>query len=145
MLGNILGKDNLGKHTDQNTSRDISGKGISNNYFYPIYGIILLIILFIIYIILKNPEEPVVMIRRFVGTCGYLAMFLAIITSEYMAKMKKVSGLSFIKAHHNLARVGILLILIHPLTNQLKLPPTPHTKLNKAKIYEDKIILTNHG
>ncbi|NLN44887.1 MAG: ferric reductase [Methanosarcina sp.] len=60
------------------------------------------------------------MIRRFVGTCGYLTMFLAIITSEYMAKMKKVSGLSFIKAHHNLARVGILLILIHPLTFALE-------------------------
>ncbi len=115
-----MGKDNLGKHTDQNTSRDVSGKGISNNYFYPIYGIILLIIVFIIYIILKNPEEPVVMIRRFVGTCGYLTMFLAIITSEYMAKMKKVSGLPFIKAHHNLARVGILLILIHPLTFALQ-------------------------
>jgi len=56
------------------------------------------------------------MIRRFAGTFGYLTIFLAIITSEYMAKMKKISGLPFLRAHHNLARIGILLILIHPLT-----------------------------
>ncbi|HET8687997.1 MAG TPA: ferric reductase-like transmembrane domain-containing protein, partial [Methanosarcina sp.] len=49
-------------------------------------------------------------------TFGYLTLFLAIITSEYMAKIKKISGLSFMKAHHNLARIGILLILIHPFT-----------------------------
>jgi Ferric reductase like transmembrane component. len=87
-----------------------------NKHFYSIYGIILVIIIFIIYIILQTPEEPIVMLRRFAGTFGYLTLFLAIITSEYMAKMKKISGLPFMKIHHYLARIGILLILIHPLT-----------------------------
>lgn len=33
-----------------------------------------------------------------------------------MTKMKKISGLPFLRAHHHLARIGILLILIHPFT-----------------------------
>lgn len=57
--------------------------------FYSIYGIILLIIVLVTYIILQTPEEPIVMLRRFAGTFGYLTLFLAIITSEYMAKIKK--------------------------------------------------------
>ena len=92
------------------------GKVASNKPFYSIYGIILLIIVFITYIILQTPEEPIVMLRRFAGTFGYLTLFLAIVTSEYMVKIKKISGLPFMKAHHNLARIGILLILIHPFT-----------------------------
>ncbi len=56
------------------------------------------------------------MLRRFVGALAYLAMFLAIVSSGYMAKMRKISGISFVKTHHNLARIGILLIFIHPIT-----------------------------
>ncbi len=104
----------------RSSGREISVKGASNKPFYSIYGIILLIIVFIIYIILQTPEEPIVMLRRFAGMFGYLTMFLAIASSEYMAKIKKISGMPFMKAHHNLARIGILLILIHPLTFALE-------------------------
>ena len=100
----------------RSSGRENSGKVALNKPFYLIYGIILLIIVFITYIILQTPEEPIVMLRRFAGTFGYLTLFLAIVTSEYMVKIKKISGLPFMKAHHNLARIGILLILIHPLT-----------------------------
>lgn len=109
-------KDKEGKYTGQSKSKDNSGKGTSNKYFYPIYGVLLLIIVFITYIILRDAEEPIEAIRRLAGTFGYLAVFLAIVTSEYMARMKRISGLPFMKAHHNLARIGLLLILIHPLT-----------------------------
>lgn len=109
-------KDKAGKYTGQSKSKDNSGKGTSNKYFYPIYGVLLLIIVFITYIILRDAEEPIEAIRRLAGTFGYLAVFLAIVTSEYMARMKRISGLPFMKAHHNLARIGLLLILIHPLT-----------------------------
>jgi DMSO/TMAO reductase YedYZ heme-binding membrane subunit len=81
-----------------------------------VYGLILALIVIITLIILQKPEEPVILVRRFAGTFGYLAIFLAIVSSEYLAKMRKISGLPFIRAHHNLARIGILLILIHPLT-----------------------------
>lgn len=56
------------------------------------------------------------MLRRFAGAFAYLTMFLAIVSSEYMVRMRKISGLPFMKAHHYLARIGILLILIHPMT-----------------------------
>lgn len=114
--GNILDKEKAGKYTGHSKGRESSGKGSSNKYFYPIYGILLLVTIFITYIILQNTEEPIRTIRRFAGTFGYLTVFLAIVTSEYMAKMKKISGLPFMTAHHNLARIGLLLILIHPLT-----------------------------
>lgn len=84
-----MAKDNAGRDTGHRAGRDSPGKVASNKYFYPIYGIILLIILFIIYIILQTPEGPVEMIRRFAGTFGYLSIFLAILTTEYMVKIKK--------------------------------------------------------
>ncbi|MDQ1276462.1 MAG: hypothetical protein QG610_2040, partial [Euryarchaeota archaeon] len=34
--------------------------------------------------------------------------------------MRKISGLPFLRAHHNLARIGILLIQIHPLSLALQ-------------------------
>jgi hypothetical protein len=34
--------------------------------------------------------------------------------------MRKISGMPFLRAHHNLARIGILLILIHPLSLALQ-------------------------
>jgi len=56
------------------------------------------------------------MLRRFAGTFGFISVFLAIVSSEYITRMKKISGLPFLRAHHNLARIGIVLILLHPLT-----------------------------
>lgn len=105
-----------GKDAGRSSGKENSGKVALNKSFYLIYGIILLIIVFITYLILQTPEEPIVMLRRFAGTFGYLTLFLAIITSEYMTKIKKITGLPFMKAHHNLARIGILLMLIHPFT-----------------------------
>lgn len=111
-----MGRDDSGKNTGNSSGRKASGKKGSNKQFYLIYGIILVIVLLITYILLQRPGEPLRMIARFAATFGYLAIFLAILSSEYMARMKKISGLPFLKAHHNLARIGILLILIHPLT-----------------------------
>ena len=101
-----------GKHKSEAES---SGKKAPNKQFYLIYGILLVVVFFIIYLLLQRPGEPLRMIARFAATFGYLTIFLAILSSEYMARMRKISGLPFLKAHHNLARIGILLILIHPL------------------------------
>jgi hypothetical protein len=60
------------------------------------------------------------MIAHFAATVGYLTIFLSIFSSEYIAKMRKISGMPFLRAHHNLARIGILLILIHPLSLALQ-------------------------
>lgn len=46
---------------------------------------------------------------------GYLFIFLASLSSEYIVRANKLLGAGFIKAHHSLARLGVLLIIIHPL------------------------------
>ncbi|WP_406657807.1 ferric reductase [Methanolobus sp. ZRKC2] len=53
-----------------------------------------------------------------IRTCGLfsnLFIFMAIISSEYMLQMRKTFGRSFINVHHQLSRIGIALMLIHPL------------------------------
>jgi methionine sulfoxide reductase heme-binding subunit len=116
-----LGREGSERDTGKRSSgREVSGKKAPNKQFYLIYGIILVIVLFITYILLQRPGEPLRMVARFAATFGYLAIFLSILSSEYMAKMRKISGLPFLKAHHNLARIGILLILIHPLALALE-------------------------
>ncbi|AKB79958.1 hypothetical protein MSHOH_3475 [Methanosarcina horonobensis HB-1 = JCM 15518] len=110
-----MSKDADGKEKGHKSDKGMSDKKISNKKFYLIYGIILVIVLFIAYLLLQRPGEPLRMVARFAATFGYLTIFLSILSSEYMAKMRKISGLPFLKAHHHLARIGILLILIHPL------------------------------
>lgn len=107
--------DNTGKNANRVSGKKTSGKKEADKQFYLIYGIILVIVLFITYILLQRPGETLRMVVRFAATFGYLSIFLAILSSEYMARMKKISGLPFLKAHHHLARIGVLLILIHPL------------------------------
>lgn len=104
------------KDTGHSLGKRGSGKGGSDKYFYLVYGLILVLIVIITFIMLQTPDDSIGMLRRFAGTFGYLAVFLSIVSSEYIVEMRKISGLPFIKAHHNLARIGILLILIHPLT-----------------------------
>ena len=104
----------MGKDMVHSSGKEGSGKK-SDKQFYLIYVIILVIVLFITYILLQSPGEPSRMIARFAATFGYLAIFFSILSSEYMARMKKISGMPFLKAHHTLARIGILLIVIHPL------------------------------
>lgn len=116
LRGIILDINGAAKNVGHSLDTRNSGKGASNKHFYLIYGVILILIVIISLIVLQNPGDPIVMVRRFAGTFGYLTIFLAIVSSEYIVKMRKISGLPFIKAHHNLARTGILLILIHPLT-----------------------------
>lgn len=104
----------------ENPDKATSAKKAPDKQFYLIYGIILVVVLFITYILLQRPGEPLRMVARFAATFGYLAVFLSILSSEYMARMRKISGLPFLKAHHNLARIGILLIIIHPLALALE-------------------------
>jgi DMSO/TMAO reductase YedYZ heme-binding membrane subunit len=116
-----LGRDNSGENTRNHSSgKEASGKKAPNKQLYLIYGIILVLVLFVAYLLLQRPGEPLRMVARFAATFGYLTIFLSILSSEYMAKIRKISGMPFLKAHHNLARIGVLLILIHPLTLALE-------------------------
>lgn len=111
-----MGKANEGINTGDTPNKKTSARGAENKHFYWIYSIIIILIFAITYVILQNPEEPIEMLRRFSGAFGFLTIFLAIISSEYIARMKKITGMPFLKTHHNLARIGIALIILHPLT-----------------------------
>ena len=69
----------------------------------------------IAYILLQAIDTPLEMIDRAAGLFAYYFIFLAILSSEYMKQMKRVFGQGFIKVHHHLARLGISLMLLHPI------------------------------
>jgi len=98
-----------------NGGKEISNKIAGGRQFYISYFVIASIVALILYALFQKPEEAVKMIYRAAGTLGYLFIFLAIVSSEYMARTKKILGAGFIKAHHSLSRLGVLLMIIHPL------------------------------
>lgn len=58
---------------------------------------------------------PLTWIIRGAALMGYLAVFLAIVSSAYMRQMMSIFGLSFIKVHHILAVTGLVLATVHPI------------------------------
>ncbi|MDY7040713.1 MAG: ferric reductase [Chloroflexota bacterium] len=46
---------------------------------------------------------------------GYLAVFLAIVSSAYMKQMVRIFGRPFIKVHHILSVTGLALVTLHPV------------------------------
>ncbi|AKB84463.1 ferric reductase [Methanococcoides methylutens] len=69
----------------------------------------------IIFILLQEKDMPLRMVDRATGLFAYLFIFLAILSSEYMMQMMKIFGTGFITIHHLLARIGISLMVIHPI------------------------------
>ncbi|ATU08111.1 ferric reductase-like transmembrane domain-containing protein [Methanohalophilus portucalensis] len=69
----------------------------------------------IAFVLLQAIDTPLEMIDRAAGLFAYYFIFLAILSSEYMKQMKKVFGQGFIRVHHHLARIGISLMLLHPI------------------------------
>jgi DMSO/TMAO reductase YedYZ heme-binding membrane subunit len=46
---------------------------------------------------------------------GFVALFWAIVSSEYVREMRALLGTPYLRVHHALSRVAWVLILIHPL------------------------------
>jgi sulfoxide reductase heme-binding subunit YedZ len=53
-------------------------------------------------------------IVRSAALLGYTALFLAILSNEYVRAMKKLFGRPFLAVHHILAAAGLVLIVVHP-------------------------------
>jgi len=83
-------------------------------------GVIVAVLAFmlavILYFLFEDMDTVVRMVIRGAGLLGYFFLFLAILSSEYLAQMRRTFGRSFINVHHNFARIGVALILIHPIT-----------------------------
>jgi sulfoxide reductase heme-binding subunit YedZ len=58
---------------------------------------------------------PLNWFTRGAALLGYLAVFLAIISSAYMRKLVRFFGRPFIKVHHRLSVAGLVLLTLHPL------------------------------
>lgn len=69
----------------------------------------------ILYFLFHQRDTAAWMTVRVAGLLGYFFLFLAILSSEYLTKMRKMFGRSYINVHHHLARVGMVLVLMHPV------------------------------
>ena len=58
---------------------------------------------------------PLNWFARGAALLGYLAVFLAIISSAYMRELVRFFGRPFIKVHHSLSVAGLVLLTLHPL------------------------------
>jgi DMSO/TMAO reductase YedYZ heme-binding membrane subunit len=52
---------------------------------------------------------------RAAALLGYLAIFLAVVSSAYMRELFRLLGRPFIKVHHILSLSGLALVTLHPL------------------------------
>lgn len=69
-----------------------------------------------IYTIYQNPESPIKLIYRTSGIFSYLLVFSAIVSSEYISQIKRLFGQTFLKFHHNLIKLALILMVLHPVS-----------------------------
>ncbi|TGC11516.1 ferric reductase [Methanolobus halotolerans] len=81
-----------------------------------IISFLVIVLGIILYFLFQESDIAVRMTARAAGLLGYFFLFLAILSSEYLASIRKTFGRSFINVHHHLARVGVALVLVHPIT-----------------------------
>jgi hypothetical protein len=58
---------------------------------------------------------PLNWFTRGAALLGYLAIFLSIISSNYMRQLVRFFGRPFVRVHHILSVTGLILITLHPL------------------------------
>jgi DMSO/TMAO reductase YedYZ heme-binding membrane subunit len=66
-------------------------------------------------IALQPYGTPLNRLVRGAAALGYLAVFLAIISSNYMRQLVRFFGRPFVQIHHILAVTGLVMLTLHPL------------------------------
>ncbi len=84
-----------------------------------LFSVLIIAIIFLL-TLLEKQDAPLQMIDRASGIYALFFIFLAIVSSEYMKQMKKIFGKGFMSIHHFSARIGVLLMLIHPIAFALE-------------------------
>jgi len=79
-----------------------------------IYLCVALLALIIIYTLLGTRSPLAWNLARAAALFAYSAMFLAILSHEYMREMRKLFGKPFLTVHHVLAVTGLVLVVTHP-------------------------------
>ncbi len=72
--------------------------------------------LIIVYTLYRTPGPLGWTLARAAALFGYGTIFWTILSSEYIAQMRKLFGRPYLRVHHLLARIGLVLIVIHPVT-----------------------------
>jgi sulfoxide reductase heme-binding subunit YedZ len=92
----------------------MSRRARNTHYFYylGIAGLILVAILLLI----TPPGSVLYAVVRGAALLGYVAVFLASMSSLYLRELVKFFGRSFVQVHHRLSVTGLLLITLHPLS-----------------------------
>ena len=75
----------------------------------------IILLLVTVAIVLRPQESPLHWLVRWAGMAGYVAIFLAILSSAYMREMYRLLGRPFLWGHHTVSISGLLLIALHPI------------------------------
>ncbi len=81
-----------------------------------ILGGLVLWVGYILSVLARFPGSLQGTIVRAAALLGYTALFLTIVSSEYVRTMRKLFGRPYLRIHHALALAGLVLIVVHPLT-----------------------------
>ncbi len=81
-----------------------------------VVGGLILWIGYILSVLVRSPGSVPGKVIRGSALLGYTALFLTIVSSEYVRTMRKLFGKTFMRVHHALALTGLVLIVVHPLT-----------------------------
>ena len=96
------------------------GKLPTNRNWYLVLIGIAMLLLVVLLLALTPATDPLDYVLRGAALLGYIAVFLAIISSAYIRELTRFFGRSFIKTHHIIAVYGLVLITIHPLAAALQ-------------------------
>jgi len=88
--------------------------GTRRIWYLALVGVVALV-LTIGLVSLQPHDSPFKLAVRGVALLGYLAIFLAVLSSAYMRQAVRIFGRPFTRVHHVLSVAGLLLVTVHPL------------------------------
>ncbi len=80
-----------------------------------VYIAVALYAILVVYLLSRSSAPPVYSLARAAGLFGFGALFLAILSHEYLREMRKLFGRPFMTVHHILAVAGLVLAILHPV------------------------------
>lgn len=73
-------------------------------------------VLAILVTLVQTPGPALWALVRTLALFGYVTLFWAIVSSEYMRELRKLFGRPFLKVHHTLTVIAWVLISAHPIS-----------------------------
>ncbi len=75
----------------------------------------IVVLLAVVALVLKPGGAPLYWLARGTAMVGYVAVFLAILSSAYMRELYRMLGRPFLWGHHVLSISGLILLTLHPI------------------------------